>query len=583
MAKHEDSMHTNDFYVPEQVDEQLEAILHTGQASPRDLRLLEGLLSELSMQQEQASATDEAGQRVLTRVYFRLQHMEEMQRLKERHASPSAYPERTLEKRGSARMKDVLINTGPENNDALPPGQARQHNQAGAPSKRRGRNLFALLAAVVLIGIVVGSFAIFAQLNHAQPGNLLGNQQKPTKATATAAVALPSSLYVTQGNAIIKLDKHSGKVLWTFHIPGVPGIQSFRYDTFTTLPGLSINTDTTIYFFYSLPQVSSKNINGFVSHVYAIDARDGHQSWSYAQQGDLMRGQPVVSGKILYMALNTGATVERSNGSEQITMGTGGYLLALDAQTGRTLWRTPLKGATDGNLTVANDLVHVNVAQFKENGGSIRGIQAIHAQNGAPAWWASTENGTAQSRPLVTQSFVYTFTQEIANNQNTSYVNAFDAQTGTSRWKSAPISDVSISGVTPIMANNKIYFCASFGGEATMVGKIFALDPLTGRQLEVHGLPLELYKMRFADGHIYISYATHNGTSIDTYGNSGLLALDMATYKQLWIYQRQFFPYDYLSDNSVLYVAVQNQVEAVNPNTGKSIWLQDITSELHPN
>ncbi|HEX4208268.1 MAG TPA: hypothetical protein VHZ51_29500, partial [Ktedonobacteraceae bacterium] len=100
MTKHEDFTHSNDFYVPEQVDEQLEAILRTGQASPRDLRLLEGLFPELSMQQGQASATDEAGKKVLTRVYFRLQHMEEIQRLKERHAPPSAYPERTSQKRG---------------------------------------------------------------------------------------------------------------------------------------------------------------------------------------------------------------------------------------------------------------------------------------------------------------------------------------------------------------------------------------------------------------------------------------------------------------------------------------------------
>jgi outer membrane protein assembly factor BamB len=132
------------------------------------------------------------------------------------------------------------------------------------------------------------------------------------------------------------------------------------------------------------------------------------------------------------------------------------------------------------------------------------------------------------------------------------------------------------------MFNSKIYFCASFGGEATMVGKIFVLDPLTGQQLEVHNLPLELYQLSFADGHIYVSYATHNGSSIATYGDSGLLALDAATYKQLWIYQRQGFPYDHLSDNGVLYMELQNQVEVIDSNTGKSIWIQDITTKLYP-
>jgi outer membrane protein assembly factor BamB len=345
----------------------------------------------------------------------------------------------------------------------------------------------------------------------------------------------------------------------------------------------------------------SKNSSSYTLHEYAIDAQNGSLRWSYTSQGDMAPNSAVLSGNILYIGANAGVTIQTISGGEQMESApTGTYLLGLNAQTGKMLWRTQLKGVAGGSPVVSNGLVYVSIngGYVSPHGGlaggkaeaSINGIEALHAQDGTQAWWAST--GTtiqSQSSPLVTATLIYTLTRvvDVQNaNQAVAILHAFDAQSGKLRWSSASIVGVTITGVTPILANGKIYYCATFGDEANSTGKIFVLDPASGKQLQVYSLPLELYELVPVNGHMVIVYATHNPTSISRYGDSGMLELDLTFQNRLWMDNNlngdNAFPYSPLLDNGVLYLMAETQVEAANLATGKIIWQQDLSKQVNP-
>jgi outer membrane protein assembly factor BamB len=472
----------------------------------------------------------------------------------------------------------------------------KHFDTSGEQPKRQGRRLFAALAAVLIVGLFVGTFALFTQRYHTQSTNS-GATPHPSRKTAS----LPASLYYTWGGGVVKLDKQTGKVLWAFRAPDWQPSQLQSPFAGGKSGTVSASTDATVYLTSSSLSARSKNSSSYTLHEYAIDAQNGSLRWSYTSQGDMAPNSAVLSGNILYIGANAGVTIQTISGGEQMESApTGTYLLGLNAQTGKMLWRTQLKGVAGGSPVVSNGLVYVSIngGYVSPHGGlaggkaeaSINGIEALHAQDGTQAWWAST--GTtiqSQSSPLVTATLIYTLTRgvDVQNaNQAVAILHAFDAQSGKLRWSSASIVGVTITGVTPILANGKIYYCATFGDEANSTGKIFVLDPASGKQLQVYSLPLELYELVPVNGHMVIVYATHNPTSISRYGDSGMLELDLTFQNRLWMDNNlngdNAFPYSPLLDNGVLYLMAETQVEAANLATGKIIWQQDLSKQVNP-
>ncbi|HEX4716197.1 MAG TPA: PQQ-binding-like beta-propeller repeat protein [Ktedonobacteraceae bacterium] len=471
----------------------------------------------------------------------------------------------------------------------------KHFDTSGEQPKRQGRRLFAALAAVLIVGLFVGTFALFTQRYHTQSTN-----SGATPHTSRKTASLPASLYYTWGGGVVKLDKQTGKVLWAFRAPDWQPSQLPSPFAGGKSGTVSASTDATVYLTSSSLSARSKNSSSYTLHEYAIDAQNGSLRWSYTSQGDMAPNSAVLSGNILYIGANAGVTIQTISGGEQMESApTGTYLLGLNAQTGKMLWRTQLKGVAGGSPVVSNGLVYVSIngGYVSPHGGlaggkaeaSINGIEALHAQDGTQAWWASTGTIQSQSSPLVTGTLIYTITIgfDVQNaNQTVTILHAFDAQSGKLRWSSASIVGVTITGVTPILANGKIYYCATFGDEANSTGKIFVLDPASGKQLQVYSLPLELYELVPVNGHMVIVYATHNPTSISRYGDSGMLELDLTFQNRLWMDNNlngdNAFPYSPLLDNGVLYLMAETQVEAANLATGKIIWQQDLSKQVNP-
>lgn len=555
----------NEKFTLEKLDHLIEELAQDDPSLP-EVRLLRDL-------QRAQKARDRIVTRATERVWQRLQAGERSNGIVEEDAHfISSIPSQLLAnntRKGLLKMKNF--------------------DKSGEQPKRQGRRLFATLAAVLIVGLFVGTFALFTHLYHTQ---LTNSGAKPHTSIKTAS--LPDSLYYTWGGGVVKLDKQTGKVLWAFRAPDWRQPSQLRsLSAGGNIGTVRASTDATVYLTYSSLSASSKNTSSYTLHEYAIDAQNGSLRWSYTSQGDMAPNSAVLSGNILYIGVNTGVTIQTISGGEEMESApTGTYLLGLNAQTGKMLWRTQLKGAVGGSPVVSNGLVYVSI-----NGGlaggraeaSINGIEALHAQDGTQAWWASTGTIQSQSSPLVTGTLIYTITLgfDVQNaNQTVTILHAFDAQSGKLRWSSAPIVGVTITGATPILDNGKIYFCATFGGEANSTGKIFVLDPASGKQLQVYSLPLELYELVPVNGHMVIGYATHNPTSISRYGDSGMLELDLTFHNRLWMDNNlngdNAFPYSPLLDNGVLYFIADTQVEAANPATGKIVWQQDLSKQVNP-
>lgn len=454
--------------------------------------------------------------------------------------------------------------------------------------ERRSHRLFAEVAAVLLVGILVSMFAILFQFYHTHTGNHATQQPPPMERTQTAS--LPASLYATWTGGVVKLDKQSGKVLWVFHVPDSQLLQS-SFSGFSEIPKITISTENTIYLTNSSINTSTTKTNTFTLHEYAINAQSGSLRWSYTSQGDQASGDSVISGDTLYLAANTGITMQTTEGNGQAyNIPTGSSLLALDTRNGHLLWRTQLKGSGAENLAVNNGFAYVSISSGGLNRTPIYGIEALNAQSGTAAWWALTPGTVISQSPLqVTGTLVYdiTMASDTHNgNQTITVVHAFDSLNGKERWSSTPIVGIIITGVTPVLSNGVIYFCANFGSEANNTGKIFALDAASGKQLQAHSLPLELYQLLPIDGHIYLSYASHSGPDpsiYQTYGSEGLLALNTTTYHQLWLNSKlSDFPDNLLLGNGLLYfMTINDQTEAVNQDTGTIIWQQDLSKYIN--
>lgn len=176
--------HHDDFYTPEQVDEQLEAMLLTGQASTLDLRLIETLLFELAEQQEHLTPTSEETERVLARVLAHLLREEETSSLRECGTLFSLPSGRREQSKGGKPMRDsrstVRNGTMDEKDMPLIP--------APVSRPKSWKHRFRLIAALLICITLVGSLSLALALMRSQttkvgrPGTQPASMGAPTNA-----------------------------------------------------------------------------------------------------------------------------------------------------------------------------------------------------------------------------------------------------------------------------------------------------------------------------------------------------------------------------------------------------------------
>jgi polyvinyl alcohol dehydrogenase (cytochrome) len=137
--------------------------------------------------------------------------------------------------------------------------------------------------------------------------------------SATPAVVHGAVYFPDWGGMLWKLDAQTGEVVWSHKVSdytGVPG------DISRSSPVLAGNTLV----------IGDLSTSGTPPHVLGIDAKTGDLRWITAIDPDphaIMTGSPVLAGDTVYI------------GTSQSGVSTyPGALVALDAQTGRLLWRS---------------------------------------------------------------------------------------------------------------------------------------------------------------------------------------------------------------------------------------------------
>lgn len=174
-------------------------------------------------------------------------------------------------------------------------------------------------------------------------------------------------------------------------------------------------------------------------HVYSVNAQTGNLNWKSENLGGSVVGTPAFDpeGRLYTGTFNS-------------------EMLAMDAQTGKVLWRFPTKGWVWGGPALQNGRLY-----FGDLSGA---FYAVDAASGQPAWQTQVDGRVAES-PLVTTDAIY-----LGTDLGSLYALDLD---GKEKWKQA------IGGklyTTPVLAGDTL-LAAPTGADALL----YAFD-LTGKQ-----------------------------------------------------------------------------------------------------
>lgn len=238
--------------------------------------------------------------------------------------------------------------------------------------------------------------------------------------------------------------------------------------------------------------------------LYALDAKTGTQRWSKTIGDDpdsVHRGwmyySPTVADGVVYQGYSTSA---------------GGFLMALDAQTGQERWNSPTAGGwiSESSPVVADGRVYI--------GGDGGQLIAFDATTGAQIWntWPVREF-IGHSMPAISDGRIF-------KAYNGGLIVAVDANTGTEIWRYQSPGTSSIpgglTGSSPAVADGVVYVgCPD--------GNVTALRAETGELL-----------WSYQTGGGIISSPAVSGEAVFIGSNDGLLyALERQTGQLLWRYE----------------------------------------------
>lgn len=225
---------------------------------------------------------------------------------------------------------------------------------------------------------------------------------------------------------------------------------------------------------------------GYSKLVKALDRKTGDELWTYSTEY-VIQGSPLIVGDRVFIAtdhavyaldLESGQLIWNvRTGTEDAFMGAPAYdkgviyttggkiLLALDAQTGKEIWRVE-KDENFLGLAVANQLVYV--------GNWDQNFYAFDQATGQERW--SFKAGSMfWSAPAVDENTVY------AGNID-KYLYALNAQTGELRWSFETAGDAVSE---PLVSDGVVYVSDSSHETSRGPRHLYALDAATGQQLWV--------------------------------------------------------------------------------------------------
>jgi outer membrane protein assembly factor BamB len=228
-------------------------------------------------------------------------------------------------------------------------------------------------------------------------------------------------------------------------------------------------------------------VENTIGYIIALNATTGNTLWRANPTNGVESSSPAVANGVVYVGSNYDT------------------VYALNATTGHTLWRntTPTGGSgTDSSPAVANGVVYV--------GNTNGAVYALNATNGTELWRNTT--GLADSSPAVANGVVY-------GGNNYGYFYALNANNGTQLWNDQILPVQS----SPAVANGVVYVGVvdeQFGG-----GYVNAFYATNGTELWRNMTGLADSSPAVANGVVYVGNT-----------NGGVYALNATTGGPLWNY-----------------------------------------------
>lgn len=191
------------------------------------------------------------------------------------------------------------------------------------------------------------------------------------------------------------------------------------------------------------------------TQVIALHADKGNQAWQYTWPAGLGVGTPALgAGKIIVSTAN-------------------GYVLALNAKTGKLLWKRAIgrSGTYDNSITYDGSRVFAI-------GGS-DSVYALNVSTGSVAWRYRPAAGShAFGVPTAAKGIVFSFVDsDTSGNPAWSSLVALNETSGKKLWQTAQLSSPSIASVNPII------YAAGKLVVTTIHSDLAAFDAATGTAL----------------------------------------------------------------------------------------------------
>lgn len=382
--------------------------------------------------------------------------------LRRSHAVSRQAEERAALQRARLRLADATRAPGTFDLPALPVSVL----QARPPARARGRPFMRLisgLAAVVLVGVLLGSWLV---LTHLAPAHTAFVSQQQ------------DDLYVVHHGTAYRLSGTSGKVIWQ------------RALSTRKQPDPQMGSNAYV-------QVVNHRVYAVLDFdIYALDAGTGKQIWHVVNHTARSYFWFVVDhGRLYLFALdNTFSALNAASGSLlwhnttfltengygfQVINGnlytrnsSGDQIDTLDAATGRLRWQLPLaQGSLEGGIQEAHGVVYFLAG---------RTLRAVHEQSGQNIWTqtlpgAGVLAGTYSPGGTDGILFVNSYSGIMESSTDIRNIFAVDARTGGLLWSAGPGYNTLSLPIT----NGLLLAAREHAGVYSLAG----LDPQSGKVL----------------------------------------------------------------------------------------------------
>lgn len=421
----------NEHFIPETVDEHVEALLQSQPPTTADGQIVQDLHH---LYTEDADTLGHVWQRLGLDT-----HMS--------YTNAVRYMNTSQRQGGHARM------ISHERNHPM-----LLNSTTNVPKRRAGRSLV-VLAAIFIAAILVGSaFVVFSHQAAPSQGTASSNK---SQSAPQIVVKTPSGVYVGGDNGIARIDIKTGKQLWKYSYPSTAsgGLYSKNIIPLGNMLYVSMQSFT----IYAQPA------------VLALDAQTGKLRWSRTF-GSVMLDSLTAAGDMLYAGVTnpqptTVSAQVAKQGSGPSVGASRSLVYALNAANGTQHATYTVSGDVQ-TLAVANTVLYV---------GASNGLHALNLSDGKQLWYTVVRGLTVSiGTPFIVNHVLYTTItdQSEVGNLSTSIVAAFNPATGGKLWQSdvihSQLYDLTIAG-------NRIFVGTMMGVQGVFKGGLRAYDVQSGK------------------------------------------------------------------------------------------------------